>query len=435
MSDTVLKRLNVSDVFTIPYEANKLWSVTSSNFEDYGIFIETGSYTSSLNKLDYTYSDLLYKSVLVNYYPTFYPTFSHSTASYSQTIYWSTNLSTASYSGFLNIGNQATTEKHFYTSSIKIINIPSSLYSNKIVPTTFKIQISGGLIYDDGEYNLRWSGSNQSSSIGNILSQSSYVGNLFYEQGLGVLTDIPLITNNTTLTFSNIPTTMSSDATINSSVFNDAWFLGSNIINGKPYWSRQSFPNQIIAWDGNKWIIQNSPYSVNFFYPVNTDNPELVFWSYSGTPPGLNSFYLSGSNPITYNFISQSTSDLTNYISSIEFKNSYTLYEQNMVCRVKDYEFNVSYNPTLTTGTVGFIYESASLWITSSTIPYNYTGTYYTYPDDELKDFATASYFSPYVGSIGFYNDSNQLLAVAKMSQPVPLSNETDLTFLVKLDW
>lgn len=315
MSDTVLKRLNVSDVFTIPYEANKLWSVTSSNFEDYGIFIETGSYTSSLNKLDYTYSDLLYKSVLVNYYPTFYPTFSHSTASYSQTIYWSTNLSTASYSGFLNIGNQATTEKHFYTSSIQIINIPSNLYSNKIVPTTFEAIVNGGKIYDDGEYNLRWSGSSFTGSVGIIISQSSYVGNVFYEQGLGVLTRISASFNN------------------------------------------------------------------------------------------------------------------------IEFKNSYTLYEQNMVCRVKDYEFNVSYNPTLTTGTVGFIYESASLWITSSTIPYNYTGTYYTYPDDELKDFATASYFSPYVGSIGFYNDSNQLLAVAKMSQPVPLSNETDLTFLVKLDW
>jgi hypothetical protein len=123
------------------------------------------------------------------------------------------------------------------------------------------------------------------------------------------------------------------------------------------------------------------------------------------------------------------------YISNIQFKNSYTLYEQNMICRVKDYEFNTSYNPTLSTGSVGFIYESASLWITSSTLPYNYTGTYYTYPDNQLKDFATASYFSPYVGSIGFYNDSNQLLAVAKMSQPVPLSNETDITFIVKLDW
>lgn len=194
MSDTVLKRLNVSDVFTIPYEANKLWSVPSSSFVDDGIFFQIGTYTDSQVKTSYTDSDLLYKSVLANYYPTFYPTFSHSTASYSQTIYWSTNLSTASYSGFQNLGNPVTTEKYFPTTSgsfIYTLNIPSSLYSNKIVPTTFKMQISGGLIYDDGEYNLRYSGSNQSSSIGNVLSQSSYVGNLFYEQGLGVLTIVP----------------------------------------------------------------------------------------------------------------------------------------------------------------------------------------------------------------------------------------------------
>ena len=40
MSDTVLKRLNVSDVFTIPYEANKLWSVTASDFTEYGILLD-----------------------------------------------------------------------------------------------------------------------------------------------------------------------------------------------------------------------------------------------------------------------------------------------------------------------------------------------------------------------------------------------------------
>ncbi len=69
-------------------------------------------------------------------------------------------------------------------------------------------------------------------------------------------------------------------------------------------------------------------------------------------------------------FYEQGIGVLTNYpisiidsssIKNIQFQNSYTLYEQNMVCRVKDYEFNASYNPTLTTGSFGFIYESASV--------------------------------------------------------------------------
>lgn len=122
-------------------------------------------------------------------------------------------------------------------------------------------------------------------------------------------------------------------------------------------------------------------------------------------------------------------------INNITFKNSYKIYEQNILCKIKDYEFNTSYNPTLSTGSVGYIFEVSSSWITGSNLPSNYTGTYYVYPDNELKSFATASYFSPYVTTIGFYNDSNQLLAIAKMAQPVPLSNETDTTFIVKLDW
>lgn len=122
-------------------------------------------------------------------------------------------------------------------------------------------------------------------------------------------------------------------------------------------------------------------------------------------------------------------------ITKLKLKNTYPVYEQTIKCVVKDYEFNASYNPTLTTGSTGFIYLSGSNWTTGSTLPTSYTGSYYTTPDTQLKDFATSSYFSPYVSTIGLYNDSNQLLAVARMAQPVPLSNETDMTFIIKLDW
>jgi hypothetical protein len=122
-------------------------------------------------------------------------------------------------------------------------------------------------------------------------------------------------------------------------------------------------------------------------------------------------------------------------INNIKFKNSYTLYEQTVTCVIKDYEFNASYNPTLTLGSPGFIYQSGSQYITSSVVPYDYTGSYYVYPDNQVKDFATASYFSPYVTTVGLYNDSNQLLAIAKLAQPLPLSNETDTTIIIKMDW
>ena len=183
MSDTVLKRLNVSDVFTIPYEANKLWSVTASDFIEYGIFFQTGSYTSSAVKTDYNYSNLLYKSVLVNYYPEYYPINSLSTSSYYQTVNYTVNLTSTDYavSGALRLGNLYSIEKNFYTSSIQLINIPNTLYSNKIIPTTFQATVSGGLINFNSVNNfgtdnitldgggLQWANEN-TTDISNILN-------------------------------------------------------------------------------------------------------------------------------------------------------------------------------------------------------------------------------------------------------------------------
>jgi hypothetical protein len=163
MADTFNKRLNTSDVFTIPYEANKLWNVESSSFSDYNINFELGIFPTQSNKAGYNRNNLIYKLILANYYPEFYPNQSHSTSSYFQTNNLRSDLSTASYSsGLLRIGNLKTTEKYFPTSTgsfIYVINIPKSLYSEKIIPSTFELEFNGGKLYDDGEYNLRFSSS------------------------------------------------------------------------------------------------------------------------------------------------------------------------------------------------------------------------------------------------------------------------------------
>ena len=51
-----------------------------------------------------------------------------------------------------------------------------------------------------------------------------------------------------------------------------------------------------------------------------------------------------------------------------------------------------------------------------------------------MRDFATGSIFTPYVTTIGLYNDSQDLIAVAKVAQPTPLSTNTDTTFLINYD-
>jgi hypothetical protein len=90
---------------------------------------------------------------------------------------------------------------------------------------------------------------------------------------------------------------------------------------------------------------------------------------------------------------------------NLSFQNEHIIYENEVRCIVKESEFNLSYNPSLQSDDSGSLYS-----------------------------FATGSFFNPYVTTLGLYNDSNQLLAVAKFGKPLLISPDTDMTFVVKYD-
>ena len=106
-----------------------------------------------------------------------------------------------------------------------------------------------------------------------------------------------------------------------------------------------------------------------------------------------------------------SGSFINNFISSsnitCSFQSTVTIYESQYKCTIRQNEFNFSQNPTLVSGS------------SNSGIMYN---------------FATGSYFDPYITTVGLYNNSYELIAVAKLAQPLPLSSVTDTTILVNLD-
>lgn len=117
-------------------------------------------------------------------------------------------------------------------------------------------------------------------------------------------------------------------------------------------------------------------------------------------------------------------------IKSIKFQNSHIVYENFAKCTIKDYEYNLTYNPTLLSGSQGVLTPySSSL---GGDVYYINTGSNENY--GILKDFYTGSEFSPYTTTVGLYNDAQELLAIAKMSAPMPLAANTDMTFLVKFD-
>ena len=195
---SAFKRISVSDAFVVPYTANKSWEIPSSSFNAENIVFNIGTKgTGDFNPdIEYItngqYDRLVYATINSTYYPTFLPK-TISTFSKGGTFYYE-DLSTASYNnGFVDLGN-INTYKYFPTgtnATIYTLSIPTELAGAKILPTTFEMAISGGKIYDDGNYNLLYSGSNQSSTIGTTLSASSYVGNIFYEQNIAILTVIP----------------------------------------------------------------------------------------------------------------------------------------------------------------------------------------------------------------------------------------------------
>jgi hypothetical protein len=54
--------------------------------------------------------------------------------------------------------------------------------------------------------------------------------------------------------------------------------------------------------------------------------------------------------------------------------------------------------------------------------------------DGNVYSFATGSDFAPYITTVGLFNENQELLAVGKLSQPLPSSHVTDMNILVNLD-
>ena len=90
---------------------------------------------------------------------------------------------------------------------------------------------------------------------------------------------------------------------------------------------------------------------------------------------------------------------------NLSYQSTKDIFTHNYRCRVRESDLNFSQNPTVKSGS-----------------------------DGDMYGFATGSYFQPYTTAVGLYNDSNELVGVGKLGQPIPKSKFTDMTFVVKFD-
>jgi len=105
---------------------------------------------------------------------------------------------------------------------------------------------------------------------------------------------------------------------------------------------------------------------------------------------------------------------------TVNFSPMRTVYETQYKCTIRPDEFNYSQNPTLLTG------KQLTNPIVSPGAIVNTSG--------DMISFVTGSSFAPYITSVGLYNTNNELLAVAKLSQPIPTSRTVDMNIVINMD-
>ena len=145
--------------------------------------------------------------------------------------------------------------------------------------------------------------------------------------------------------------------------------------------------------------------SLGYFFPelgVIVLNAEAISGSYVGGTGGITLTRSSG------------TDDYTNWelVDSITFGSKFQARREEQIksshyfCRVKSDQYNYSQNPT-----------------------------YYTGSNAELKNSTFVQDPKSYITTVGLYNNKNELLAVAKLSQPLLKSKDREAVIKVRLDF
>lgn len=404
-------KLNKQDAYVVPYTAHKSYSYsTPAERVAAGVHFALGENDATLfssasdNTSGGQYNKLTYRSIKQLYY-------SNSTSSidtsgsfydYPQTTLYSTR----------SLGDTAA-----------LVLIPKSVYGQNIKPGTFKF-ISGSSfkVEDDGEGNLIASGSVTYTAV-TTASIEEFITETTGSEDIGYL-NIPINTqmdlNGSTVKGVDEEWTLVQVRWLGSDVTSPYYLasgtLQSSNITDSSILSHLSFsdPNTLISDDEN---------AISFVDTASSDKTTFTFVSasvsqsitYSEVYPSAsiadgehlgNIFYAHGNAVITKEDIAARFYGQVLRSGSLEWQGTHTIYQHEYRCKVNESSLNYSQNP--------------------STVQSGSDGTVY--------DFVTGSYFQPYVTTVGLYNDSNELIAVGKLAQPVPKSRYTDMNFVVKFD-
>ena len=146
----------------------------------------------------------------------------------------------------------------------------------------------------------------------------------------------------------------------------------------------------------------------------------------------------------------------------MDYKSTETIYENEFLLIVEPDEFNISQNPSAVvevgrvteyiTGSDNRIYKTTtnagvkyirkiSTLENGNVLDYSYTSQYNNSISGGFEDYeyktsldSTGSYLAPFITTIGLYDDNCDLVAVAKIPQPIKSDPELPINFIIRFD-
>jgi hypothetical protein len=307
--------------------------------------------------------------------------------------------------------NTDASKDRFLSGSAKVISIPQ-IYVGEGIKKGSVLLVEGNTEYTDDSY-------------GNIIDTSG-----------DTITIISVDIENDELIFTDL---------LSTSYTTSFQFMGFDIQNGifNLIYNGTNYDSNIISFDIESGIMV-------------VDNIEFLQGGAAISKIG-NVFYNQGLIVITRDVANKLTSGW-----QLDFKSTQTIYEHEYLLVVNEDEFNVSQNPSAVVeigrvdeyirGTDGKIYKTTtapgtkyikkkSILEDGSILDYripssfkaNVSGGFEHYELSGSVD-STGSFLAPFITTVGLYDDNCDLVAVAKLPQPIKSEPDITVSFIIRFD-
>lgn len=149
----------------------------------------------------------------------------------------------------------------------------------------------------------------------------------------------------------------------------------------------------------------------------------------SGSNIAGNIFYDRGLIVLTRDIVSGSMLNTFN----LSFRSSKTIFENEIFISVLENEFNVSQNPSAYDSSKDGTFKKIKLTSFTSSLNPSKKGGFADYEYSSSID-RTGSYLAPYITTIGLYDNELNMVAVAKLPQPIKSLPDYPVNFIIRFD-